>query len=149
MKKMLTIFAIFLVFMMTVPAFADLSGYVKAPNTSWTISAATPWKGVVLEDGSLRWWRFFYIENIGSFPLTEAKARIWIWRIKIDGVFYYDAATVDSNLVILNAEKIGSKTYLISLGTIQPGHSRRMLLNVWGSQPMRFWFGISIWYLSE
>ena len=58
-----------------------------------------------------------------------------------------DAGTVDSNLEILNAEKIGSKTYLISLGTIQPTHPKRMLLNVWDSQPMVFWFSISVWYL--
>jgi hypothetical protein len=84
---------------------------------------------------------------MGSDTLTEAKARIYITWIYMDGG-YINPADFDNIITILNAEKINARTYLIDLGTIQPDHTRKVLLNVWGSGPMAFGFGLSVWYLA-
>jgi hypothetical protein len=136
--------------MMITPVMADLTGYTQASYNQWQIAGSTGWKGRYVEDG-VRYWTHVTIKNVGSDVLTEAKARIWIWGFDTDGDWIPDITgptTIDSMLDILNAEKIGPKTYLIDLGTIQPEHTKKMLLNVWCSEPVGFVFYMSVWYLA-
>jgi len=134
--------------MVITPVVADLTGYTQATyDSEWDIADMGTWKGRVVEDG-IRWWRHITIENMGSVTLTEAKARIVVTYVTIGGVKYTSASMVDGNLVILNGEKIAPKTYLINLGTIQPDHTRKILLNVLIAQPLGFGFGLSVWYLA-
>lgn len=125
---------------------ADLTGYTAATyGDQWTISDPGTWKGVVVEDG-IRFWRHIEITSLTD-RLTEAKARIVVMKVRIGGVDYTSPSVIDANLVILNAEKIGPRQYLVDLGTIQPGHTRKALLNVLISQPLVFWFALSVWYI--
>lgn len=125
---------------------ADLTGYTAATyGVQWNIADWGVWKGVAVEEG-IRWWRQIEIASLTD-SLNEAKARIVITKVRIGGVDHTDQSTIEANLAILNAEKITPKQYLIDLGTIKPGHTRKALLNVLCSQPLVFWFVLSVWYV--
>ena len=133
-------------------AYADLTGYSPAPYPgSWAVSDWGTWKSSSLDYGEMRYWKHVSIENVGAFPLTEAKARIFISKIWYwDGTAWVpttDPAIIDEKIEVLNAEKVGEKIYLVDLGTIPVGHEKKMLLNVWTSEPIGFQFALSVWYL--
>ena len=148
-RKLLTLgVVLFALTMLTPIVAADLTGYTQAIyNDQWDIADMGTWKHAEVEDGD-RWWKHIEVENIGDETLTEAKARIWIWRIWKDGAWVYSASVIDNAMTLLNAEKIEPKTYLVDLGTVQPSHSRKVQLNFCCFEPISFVFYLSVWYIA-
>jgi hypothetical protein len=152
-KKIVLLTAAFLILVMMFPVVAaDLTGYIPAAyKTQWDLADWGTWKGTLVEDG-VRYWKHITVENVGTETLTEAKARfvvskIWIW----DGSGWVpctDPLIIDNMVTVLNGEKIGARMYVVDLGTIQPGHTRKALLNVWCSEPLGFQFVLSVWILA-
>ena len=154
MKKMAVLGLLLLLALSSIPlAFADLTGYTKAPYlTSWELSFNYPWRYRNVGIGN-RWFLRPTITNVGTFDLSDAKVRIIIAKIWIlDGDVwtgpFSDGPTIDANCKVSNAEKIAAKTYLVSLGTVKVDVTKKILLNVWTSDGVAFQFFVSVWYLA-
>jgi hypothetical protein len=116
----------------------DFSGYVKASYmTEWKRQDAR-WQFVVPPSYKMRKEiSQFWIENVAEYPLTEA-----IYVIRVIEVVLYDA---DHNVVqsitdpaeiaqvvrLENSDETWQGNYVIWLGTIPPGHSKRCMFNWW------------------
>jgi len=155
--------AMFMMLMMVVvTANADLTGYEPAPYPgSWTVSPCT-WKWVDIDEGAARrWWTHATVNNVGDFPLNEAKVTIKVFRVNYDPVWdetqkkwiwkhIANPKRIGELVHLLNGESIGINYYELSLGTVQPGHSHQQLLNFWVSTelgPMSWNFRINVYYL--
>ena len=101
-----------------------------------------------VEDG-VRYWTHVEIQSLVGYPLLEAKVKIWIQQVNfLNGTIIPDPSIVDKVVKVLNGEKIGPKTYVIDVGTIPPGQIKKVLLNFWCSQPVKFRFWFSVCSLS-
>ncbi len=137
----------------------DFSGYVEAPyNTLWTRRFPFEKSHVrFIEDGmARRWLDHIYVDNIGSVPLTEA-----IMLVEVLQVVYDDEAGVRHTLTdpteiaqlvyVENSEEMWQGNYVVWLGTIKPGHSKRFAINWWVkvlSDTFQGWsWDMSLWYL--
>jgi len=144
-------------FMMVISAFSvmqvyarprDKSDVVMVPyETSWVIVEEGPLRWRYIENGDARrWQQYIIIENTGDKPLKNALIRVRFWGVTFaDGTkIGYESggndalAIVDGLVSVTNGEKLPLEregawmvAYYLSVGTIQPGHSKKVLVNIW------------------
>ena len=137
----------------------DLSGYVKATYlTHW--KWGDPLKYHIVLPTSNKMMRDMWheqIENVGEIPLTDA-----VWMIAVTQVTLYDAS--DNPVLTItdpeeiaqvvrldNSDELWQGNYVIWIGTIQPGHSKRVVFNWWYGELLASWehsWGIHYEYLT-
>jgi len=129
------------------PAHAsDFSGYAKATyGTDYTSEDVRMHTIVPRSRKTLKFHDQFLITNVAAFPMTEA-----IFLIRVTYVGLHDA---DGNVVLAitdpaeiaqvirleNSDELWQGNNVIWLGTIQPGHSRRLLWNWWIGELLASW----------
>ncbi len=135
--------ALFLVNALPVQA-TDFSGYVQA---TWSVDVVVGGEAHSnyrpIANGEA--WMVlvhYYIENIGTVPLTEAIVLIEPFQLK-----YYDESgtliTVTDPVELAqlvrveNSEEMWNGGYVTWLGTVKPGQSRRSIV--------QFWIGVGNW----
>ena len=140
----------------TAPARAtDFSGYVEALyGTHWRVEGF--WVRGTREIAGGTACRFIcqhYAKNIGGVLLTEAILLIEIMTLQyIDEsgnvISVTDPVELRQLIRIENSEEMLQDSYVVWLGTIKPGHSKRFTLNFWVDVD---WFSIGghrrLWYI--
>ena len=143
LKMMFFVLLVAAIALNALPAYAtDFSGYVKTTalvDWTWRDGVGTYAKWLIVYPRSGRMTRDitqYYIKNIADFTFTDA-----IYLIAVAEVEYTDQAgvvhtitdpTEIAQLVRLdNSEEMWQGNYVIWLGTIQPGKSKRLMFNWW------------------
>lgn len=148
------------VFSLVIPAEA-YSGYLMAPYpSSWTITCNPDvhcqWDNVEVDEGTGdRWWIHINFNNVGTFPLYAAVVTTRVVSARLsDGSIITDPTWLKANVLLLNLDGYWDQGgyyntwYVISLGTIQPGHSKHKLMNWYVPSDVVGWtYRIAVWYL--
>ena len=141
------------------------AGYVPAPGygTLWTLQWGA-WKDTYIAgDTARRWWSHSIITNLATYPLTEAVVTIRVRRVRLNsaegplvpevGLFPNREASLPY-VDILNSgdawTSIGyyNGWYVIHLGTIEAGQTKKFLMNWWTRSDVYSWgFQLNLWYL--
>lgn len=132
----------------------DFSGYVKATNNNIELGSFVHSTWHKIDDGQawivLNHW---IIKNNGATDLTEA-----ICVVKTLFLEYYnesghkitvtDPVELAKLLRLQNSEETWNGGYVTWLGTIKPGHSRRLITNFWigVGNWSRFGYQEEVWY---
>ncbi|MBN1245207.1 hypothetical protein JXA31_06400 [Candidatus Bathyarchaeota archaeon] len=142
---------------MVISAFSVIQVYARPRDKSDVALATYETDWVIVEEGPLRWhyiengdarrWQqHIIIKNTGDEPLANALIRVRFWGVTfVNGTkIGYDSggndalAIVDGLVSVTNGKKLPLErdgawmvAYYISVGTIQPGHSKNVLVNIW------------------
>jgi len=125
---------------------ADFSGYTKATyNTDW-IWGDSKYSWVAPPSGkSIRAMKHASIKNIADFQLKDAIFMIGVTEVELydeNGNVVQtitDPAEIAQVVRLDNAEEMWQGNYVVRLGTIQPEHMKRCLLNWWYGELLASW----------
>lgn len=133
---------------------ADFSGYLLVE--AYGFEGPVKYHHEAIQDGAaLRMIGLLYLINLEAFPLTEAILRVKIIFLtyRDDGGNFHtttDPAEMAQFVQVENSDELWEGDYVIWLGTIKPGGSKRFLLNLWiSSQTWAFGFQMTSWYLAS
>lgn len=142
--------------------------YVAAPGygTLWTLQWGA-WKDTnITGDTAKRWWSHSMIANFATYPLTEAVVTIRVLRVRLFPILPLNlvpgaAPAKFTSIVeslpyvdILNSGDAWTSVgyyngwYVIHLGTIESGQTKKFLMNWWTRSDVYSWaFQLNLWYL--
>lgn len=131
------------------------TGYVMAVYPTHFTYTPGAWKDTYLAgDTARRWWTHFEVTNVASFPLTEAVVTIRVNRVNLwDGTYITDPAAIKTRVDILNSGDAWTGGYwdgwyVIHLGTIESGQTKKFLMNWWTDATVKNWvMRWAVWYL--
>ena len=134
------------------PVYAtDFSGYVEAEWSSeweWRDGTGTYEKYMWVNPESGKMQKRItqhYLKNTADYPLTEAIYVIGIVKVTLkDGALNVVYETEDPEEIaqlvnFKNSDEMWNGNYVFWLGTIQPGHSKRLTWNMWYGELLTNW----------